>query len=123
MPTPRFWGGSPVADSPRMSTSPSSGCSRPAITRSSVDLPLPLGPRRAVSDPPGIATETLSRATKLPKRFVTWRTAIANVALLSAQEVLGERHFPRQECEHARRCIHGALVELEVARVDVQRQG
>ncbi len=30
---------------------PSSGCSSPAITRSSVDLPLPLGPSSAVSEP------------------------------------------------------------------------
>ena len=40
-------------------------------------MPLPLGPSSAVSEPLAIASETLSSATKLPNRFVTWRTAIA----------------------------------------------
>jgi hypothetical protein len=43
----------PVASSPSMTTSPASGCSRPAMTRSSVDLPPPLGPSSAVSEPSG----------------------------------------------------------------------
>ncbi len=41
------------------------------MTRSSVDLPLPLGPSSAVSEPPGTSSETSSSATKSPKRFVT----------------------------------------------------
>ncbi len=40
-----------VASSPAITTLPASGCSSPAITRSSVDLPLPLGPSSAVSEP------------------------------------------------------------------------
>jgi hypothetical protein len=32
-------------------------------------LPLPLGPSNAVSEPVGTSRETLSRATKSPKRF------------------------------------------------------
>ncbi len=47
------------------------------MMRSRVDLPLPDGPSSAVSDPPGIASETSSSAAKSPKRFVTRRTAIA----------------------------------------------
>ena len=54
---------------PRIRTRPESGCSRPAITRSSVDLPLPLGPSRAVSEPSGTSIETSSRATKSPNCF------------------------------------------------------
>jgi hypothetical protein len=54
------------------------------MTRSSVDLPLPLGPSSAVSDPPGIASDTPSSAVKSPKRFVTRRTAMAISALPSA---------------------------------------
>src|SRR4029453_6581694 len=46
--------------------------SRPAITRSSVDLPLPEGPSRAVREPLGISTDTSSRAVKAPKRRAAW---------------------------------------------------
>ena len=55
----------------RCTTAPASGCSRPAMTRSSVDLPLPLGPSSAVSEPSGTSTETSSSAVKAPKRLVT----------------------------------------------------
>ena len=46
------------------------------MIRSSVDLPEPLGPSSAVSEPSGISSETSSSATKSPNRFVTSRTAI-----------------------------------------------
>ena len=54
----------------------SSGASSPAMTRSSVDLPEPLGPSSAVSEPSSTSSETSSRARKSPKRFVTSVTAI-----------------------------------------------
>ena len=84
MPTPRFCGAMFVASSPSLDR-PSSGCSRPAITRRSVDLPLPLGPRSAVNDPLGIASDTLSRATKLPKRLVACWIVIATQPFLSTE--------------------------------------
>jgi hypothetical protein len=59
-----------------MNTSPESGVSSPAMTRSSVDLPDPLGPSSAISDPLGTETETSSSATNSPKRLVTLRTSI-----------------------------------------------
>jgi hypothetical protein len=37
--------------------------------RSKVDLPPPLGPRRAVKDPVGTSSDTSSSATASPKRF------------------------------------------------------
>ena len=40
------------------------------MMRSSVDLPLPLGPSRAVSEPSATSTLTSSSAVKSPKRFV-----------------------------------------------------
>jgi hypothetical protein len=43
-----------------------SAFSRPAMMRSSVDLPPPLGPSRAVSWPVGMVTSTSSSATKSP---------------------------------------------------------
>src|SRR5438876_8447673 len=60
-----------------MNTSPASGVSSPAITRRSVDLPLPLGPSSAVREPISTSTDTSSSATKSPKRFVTLRASIA----------------------------------------------
>src|SRR5215207_256199 len=118
MPTPRFCGGRLVASSPRMVTSPASGDSSPAITRRSVDLPLPLGPSSAVSDPLGIARETLSRATKLPKRFVAWRTAIATRLLLSTEHVHRDQGEHREDREHHRRRVDARLVERQIALVD-----
>ena len=59
-----------------MKTLPASGCSRPAITRSSVDFPLPLGPSRAVSEPVATSTETLSSATNSPNFLETSRAEI-----------------------------------------------
>ena len=40
------------------------------MMRSSVDLPEPLGPSSAVSEPSGISSETSSSARKSPKRLV-----------------------------------------------------
>ena len=44
------------------------------MTRSSVDLPPPLGPSSAVSEPDGISTETSVSAAKSPKLLLTSRT-------------------------------------------------
>jgi hypothetical protein len=65
-----------VASRPSISTLPVSGRSRPAMTRSRVDLPLPDGPSRAVSEPLGISTDTSSSAAKSPKRLDTPRVVI-----------------------------------------------
>ena len=73
---PRFCGGRCVASRPLTTTVPESGTSRPAITRSSVDLPEPLGPSSAVSLPSGASIEMSSRAAKSPKRLETDSTEI-----------------------------------------------
>jgi hypothetical protein len=44
------------------------------MTRRRVDLPLPLGPSRAVSDPSGTVIDTSSRATKSPNCFLASST-------------------------------------------------
>ena len=46
------------------------------MIRSSVDLPEPLGPSSAVSEPPATSSETSSSAEKSPKLFETLRTRI-----------------------------------------------
>ncbi len=43
------------------------------MIRSSVDLPLPLGPSSAVSEPSFTRMQTSSSATKSPKRLLTLR--------------------------------------------------
>ena len=47
------------------------------MIRSSVDLPLPLGPSSAVSAPSPTVMETSSSAMKVPKRLLTLCTSIA----------------------------------------------
>ena len=49
-----------------VSIEPESGCSSPAMIRSNVDLPPPLGPSNAVSEPGFTSTVTSSSALKSP---------------------------------------------------------
>ena len=55
------------------------------MMRSSVDLPPPLGPSRAVSDPVGTSSETSSSATASPKRFEMDCDLDAHAAALPCQ--------------------------------------
>src|SRR5436305_6562648 len=99
-----------------MKTSPASGTSRPAMTRSSVDLPLPLGPSSAVSDPLATSIETPSSATKSPKRFVTLRASIATPVLPRSKD----RH--RDERQHGeRREQHRGRIRIRLLEVLVRR--
>ena len=50
-------------------TTPASGVSSPAMIRSSVDLPEPLGPSSAVSEPSGTSSVTSSSATNVAERL------------------------------------------------------
>ena len=103
-------------------TMPPSGTSRPAMTRSSVDLPEPDGPSSAVSEPSGISSETSSSAWKSPKRS----NAVARSCVASFLPWLEERHREqrRQRDEREqRRCRVGAgQVEVLEALLDEQRQ-
>src|SRR3954452_7685246 len=105
-----------------MNTSPTSGVSSPAITRSSVDLPLPLGPSSAVREPLATSTETSSSATKSPKRLVTLRASIATSFLPR----LDHRH-QRERQDRERGQEHGGgvcprLRAVVVLRLDVEGQ-
>jgi hypothetical protein len=57
--------------------SPLSGTSSPAITRSIVVFPQPLGPRMTAAVPAATSRDTLSSATCDPKRFVTSLSVMA----------------------------------------------
>src|SRR4051812_8347547 len=100
-----------------METVPASGVSRPEITRSRVDLPLPLGPRSAVSEPLATSIETSSSATKSPNRLVTLRASIA-----TAHHRHQEKGQNREPCEQHRRRVGAGLVEVLVGGLHVLRQ-
>src|SRR5207245_9483420 len=57
-------------------TSPASGLRRPRMRRRTVDFPAPLEPSRTWVAPGSTVREKSSRATRPPKRLVTWRRAI-----------------------------------------------
>ena len=68
----RSWGRWPTAsDGGRRRTTPRSGASRPASSRSSVDLPAPFGPTSPIRDPGGTTRSTSARTTWAPWDFVT----------------------------------------------------
>src|SRR5262245_28999134 len=121
MPTPRCCGGASVTSSPSSATSPESGCSRPAMTRRSVDFPDPDGPRSAVSEPPAIAIETSSSATYSPNRLVTRRTAIATVVLLP-EERHRQQGKERQHGQEHGGSVRAREVEGMEAILHVQRE-
>src|SRR5690349_21312946 len=106
-----------------MKTSPASATSSPAITRRSVDLPLPLGPSSAVSEPLSTSIETSSSATKSPKCFVTLRASIAKtVTSLSEYRHQDQREDRERRKQHGGR-VGGALVRaVLVGRLHVLRQ-
>src|SRR5579862_7451467 len=70
--TGRRFGGMRLTSCPSIRIRPSVGVSNPATIRSSVVLPHPEGPSRAKNSPSSIARLTLSTATTLPKRLVTF---------------------------------------------------
>src|SRR5205814_6585440 len=100
-----------------MNTSPASGVSSPAITRRSVDLPLPLGPRSAVNEPLATSIETSSSATKSPNRLVTLRASIATLHHRHQEE--GQDREPREQ--HGGR-VRTGRVEVLVGGLDVLRE-
>src|SRR6266508_1097684 len=67
MATPRRAGGSRVTSRPAMRTVPESGASRPAMSRSVVDLPHPDGPSSTASRPDAAMKLTLSTTGPLPQ--------------------------------------------------------
>src|SRR3954447_20873281 len=121
---PRSRTGTPVTDSPKSRTSPESGVSSPASTRSSVDLPPPDGPSRAVSEPSGTCSETSSRALKPLQDLLTLRTSmdICFSRLLAAvQQGHGADHGECEQREHDRRRVCAGEIEGLKALLDEER--
>src|SRR5207248_3928966 len=93
-----------------------------AITRSKVDLPLPLGPSSATSPPLSTVSETESSATKSPKRFETSRTSIAIDPLLGLEDAHRDQgQYGQSGQEHGARVGPGQVEGL-VGVLDVSRQ-
>src|SRR5437763_4030101 len=102
---------------------PVSGWSSPAMARSKVDLPDPLGPSSAVKDPVGTSKSTLSNATKSPYRLLAPRTVIAFVILrrsflsclfgcpvaASIENHLNDQDQYRHRHQQRRKCIRAIL--------------
>src|SRR5690606_28370301 len=86
----RFWnttprsGPGPTTDSPKQRTWPAVGFSRPAMSRSRVDFPHPLGPTTVTNSPGRMARDTSSRAwtpaCPSPYQWLTRDTSIAGAA-------------------------------------------
>src|SRR3954471_20278032 len=108
----------PVTSAPSITTRPSSGGSRPAITRSSVDLPPPLGPSSAVSEPSGTTTDTSLSAACSPNRLLTPWASIAMELPLPVEECHREEHRDGQQREQDARGIRRRHVEALEAILD-----
>src|SRR5262245_11693819 len=81
MPTPRRAGGTSFTTRSSKHTSPVSGRSKPATSRSVVVLPHPEPPTSATSSPGAISRESPSTAVEAPKRLLTSRS-VMRMALL-----------------------------------------
>src|SRR6478672_11721609 len=106
-----------------MLTEPSSAPSSPATIRSSVDLPPPDGPSRAVSWPVGRETLTSSRATKSPNFLLTPLISIlmtlrSSLVVLRTQQGDDDQAQHRHEDEHERHGVRRFLLEVLVFLLD-----
>src|SRR5690349_20749451 len=75
----RLRGARSVTSRSPIQISPLETSSRPAIIRSSVDLPQPDGPTRTRNSPSPISSDTSSTAVTLPNVFVTCSSLIAAI--------------------------------------------
>ena len=73
--TSRLYGGTPLTSRPPIRSSPSSGCSKPAIMRSEVVLPQPDGPSSDRNSPLWTRRLSAFTATSDPNRFVIARNS------------------------------------------------
>src|SRR5436190_18518668 len=87
MPKLRERAGVFVRSLPSRLTSPESGGSSPAITRSSVVLPQPDGPRKQTNSPASMARLTSSSATTLPKRLPMLRSDRNTICLRRSRDL------------------------------------
>src|SRR3954468_8999775 len=106
-----------------MTTEPLSGVSRPAMMRSNVDFPPPLGPSSAVRSPSGISTLTSSSATNSPNFLLMCETVIAmSAVLLGAEDGHHDEREDRDEREQDPQRVGRRLLEVLELLVDEKGQ-
>src|SRR3989442_959756 len=125
--TGRWYGGTAFIAIPSIRIRPSSGVSKPAISRSNVVLPQPEGPSSAKNSPRSILSETPSTATVAANRLLTAlmsRSAIpGSAARLDAvphpgpQPLVGTRRRPvevEQPAHRIGRIDAGIIADLSL---------
>ena len=90
--------------------------------RSSVDLPEPLGPSRAVSLPSGASNEMSSRAVKSPKLLGDRLDGDHDLASPVSDEAHGEQGGQGDQREQRRGSVRAREIEVLEALLDEQRQ-
>src|SRR5436190_4226224 len=86
----RWYGGRLLTSSPPISIDPNVGRSKPAMRRSSVVLPQPLGPTNEMNSPLSTSRETLRSASSLSNVLVTFRT-LTDRLRCAALSIVGAR--------------------------------
>src|SRR6185312_12817778 len=115
----RRWGGSSVTSSPAKRIVPWSGCNSPMSWATKVVFPAPFGPMTAWSSPGSMASETLSVATRPPKRLVrptTERSGSATGALAALARQEPEDATARKQHDEDQDRPHDHLPVLGQAR-------
>src|SRR5260221_5867896 len=101
----RAAGGSRVISCPSIDMAPSSGYSSPAMRRSVVVLPAPVGPSRTMNSPSAMLSERSCTASTSPKRLLTCCNTISAMAI-----ALIERALRRASGRHVE---HHEMIGLE----------
>src|SRR3984957_3819469 len=86
----RSFGATELTSVPSMRISPSLTLSRPAIIASSVDLPQPEGPTRAMNSPVHASRSMPFSTSTTPKRLYSPETVSVAIAVRSFDRALGE---------------------------------
>jgi hypothetical protein len=95
--TGRLLGGTWLMSWPSMRMRPSVGVSNPASIRSRVVLPQPDGPSSEKNSPSSMDSETLSTATILPKRLVTFSKVMMGLLVVLTLIVTLQTPSPRRK--------------------------
>src|SRR5919197_131143 len=136
-PTPRSRAGRSVTSLPWRMTRPESGCSRPAMIRRMVVLPLPEAPKRTSASPTPTSKETFSSTRAFLKLLLRPRTLAATSAAAGAagaappslgfepvaREEEGEKDDEGEERQHDGDGVGGLDLPLVELGEDVERRG
>src|SRR5574338_363383 len=128
MPMSRAWTGTPPTSRPSISTCPRSSVTNPAIARSRVVLPLPLGPSRPKNSPSPNVMVTPSSAATASYLFTASVTAtvLMGPSPLAAEAVEARRqqqYAHRHHDDDRRDCVDLRREALADRAIDRDGQG